>query len=156
VRGDSCAAFYWHQHEKTKASMLGEWFATGDRYERRDDDTYAYVGRIDDMVKVGGLWVSPVEMEHVMLEHPRVAGVGVVAAVIDEISRLVAYVECDGPAGDEELAEELRVWCKQRLRRYEYPHVVRFVDSLPRTLTGKVQRFRLREWASQGDPTSFQ
>jgi benzoate-CoA ligase len=151
VRGDSCAAFYWHQHEKTKSSMLGDWFATGDRYERREDGTYAYVGRIDDMVKVGGLWVSPVEMEHVLLEHPRVAGAGVVTAVVDGVSRLFAYVECDGPPGDAELADELRSWCKQRLRRYEYPHVVRFVDSLPRTLTGKVQRFRLREWATQHD-----
>lgn len=149
VRGDSCAAFYWHEHEKTKRSMLGDWFATGDRYEHRDDGTWAYVGRIDDMVKVGGLWTSPVEMEHVLLEHPRVAGVGVVATTIDGVSRLVAYVECAGPAGDAELADELRAWCKQRLRRYEYPHLVNFVERLPRTLTGKVQRFRLREWAAQ-------
>ena len=78
VRGDSCAAFYWHQHEKTKATMLGSWFATGDRYERRPDGAYAYVGRVDDMLKVGGLWVSPIDMEHVLIEHPRVAGVGVV------------------------------------------------------------------------------
>ena len=76
VRGDSCAAFYWHQHEKSKASMRGDWFASGDRYERRDDGTYSYVGRVDDMLKVGGLWVSPVDMEHVLLEHPRVGGVG--------------------------------------------------------------------------------
>jgi benzoate-CoA ligase family protein len=149
VRGDSCAAFYWHQHEKTKASMRGDWFASGDRYERRQDGTYAYVGRVDDMLKVGGLWVSPVDMEHVLIEHPRVAGVGVVGVSDGEASRVAAYVECAGGAGDDELAEELRAWCKERMRRYEYPHVVTFVDSLPRTLTGKVQRFRLREWASE-------
>jgi benzoate-CoA ligase len=147
VRGDSCAAHYWHQHEKTKASMRGEWFASGDRYERREDGTYAYVGRVDDMLKVGGLWVSPVDMEHVLLEHPRVAGVGVVGVAIDGASRVAAYVECTGGAGDDTLADELRAWCKERMRRYEYPHLVTFVDALPRTLTGKVQRFRLRQSA---------
>ena len=150
VRGDSCAAYYWHQHEKTKASMLGEWFSTGDRYERAGDGAYAYVGRMDDMLKVGGLWVSPVDMEHALLEHPRVAGVGVVGVRVDDASRVAAYVQCvPGEPGDAALADELRAWCKERMRRYEYPHVVHFVDDLPRTLTGKVQRFRLREWAVQ-------
>jgi benzoate-CoA ligase len=148
VRGDSCAAYYWHQHEKTKRSMLGEWFASGDRYERTADGTYSYVGRVDDMLKVGGLWVSPVDMEHVLIEHPRVQGVGVVGVLRDDGTRIAAYVECAGP-GDDALADELRAWCKERLRRYEYPHMVTFVDELPRTLTGKVQRFRLREWAAE-------
>jgi benzoate-CoA ligase family protein len=157
VRGDSCAAYYWHQHEKTKNSMLGEWFVTGDRYERRDDGTYAYVGRVDDMLKVGGLWVSPVDMEHALLEHPRVSGVGVVGVTVEGTSRIAAYVECAGAPGDDTLAEELRAWCKERMRRYEYPHLVMFVDDLPRTLTGKVQRFRLREWAAgtaEADPAA--
>jgi benzoate-CoA ligase family protein len=149
VRGDSCAAYYWHQHEKSKHSMRGEWFATGDRYERRGDGAYAYVGRLDDMLKVGGLWVSPVDMEHVLMEHPRVRGVGVVGVTIDEASRIAAFVEIDGPAADDALADELREFCKQRLRRYEYPHVLRFVDELPRTLTGKVQRFALRDAIAQ-------
>lgn len=155
VRGDSCAAFYWHQHEKTKASMLGSWFATGDRYQRDEDGTYSYVGRVDDMLKVGGLWVSPVDMEHVLMEHPRVAGAGVVGATAGDVSRVAAYVECVGEPGDDELADELRAWCKERLRRYEYPHIVTFVDDLPRTLTGKVQRFRLRELAETevGNPS---
>jgi benzoate-CoA ligase len=153
VRGDSCAAFYWHQHDKTKSAMRGDWFSTGDRYERREDGAYVYVGRMDDMLKVGGLWVSPVDMEHVLMDHARVAGVGVVGTTIDDASRVAAYVECDGGPGDEVLAEELRAWCKQRLRRYEYPHIVEFVDELPRTLTGKVQRFRLRELAAQRSAT---
>jgi benzoate-CoA ligase family protein len=147
VRGDSCASFYWHQHEKTKSSMKGDWFATGDRYERTAEGAYAYVGRMDDMLKVGGLWVSPIDMEHVLMQHPRVLGVGVVGISVQDISRVAAYVECDGE-GDEPLAEELREWCKTRMRRYEYPHVVEFVSELPRTLTGKVQRFRLRERAA--------
>jgi benzoate-CoA ligase family protein len=149
VRGDSCAACYWHQHEKTKMSMLGEWFATGDRYERTAEGTYSYVGRVDDMLKVGGLWVSPVDMEQVLMEHPRVGGVGVVGVTLDDASRIAAYVECTDEPGTDALADELRAWCKARLRRYEYPHIVTFVDDLPRTLTGKVQRFRLRELAIQ-------
>jgi benzoate-CoA ligase family protein len=148
VRGDSCAAYYWHQHDKTKASMLGDWFATGDRYECREDGAYSYVGRVDDMLKVGGLWVSPVDMEHALSEHPRVSGVGVVGVTLEGSSRIAAYVQCGGERGDDALADELRAWCKERLRRYEYPHLVEFVDDLPRTLTGKVQRFRLREWAA--------
>jgi benzoate-CoA ligase family protein len=149
VRGDSCAAFYWHQHEKTKSSMRGEWFSTGDRYERREDGAYVYVGRMDDMLKIGGLWVSPIDMEHVLFAHPRVRGVGVIGIQIEDATRIAAYVECgDGAPADEVLADELRAWCKERLRRYEYPHVVEFVDELPRTLTGKVQRFALRDLAA--------
>jgi benzoate-CoA ligase family protein len=150
VRGDSCAAFYWHQHEKTKRAMRGDWFATGDRYERREDGAYVYVGRMDDMLKIGGLWVSPIDMEHVLLGHPRVRGVGVVGVKIEDATRIAAYLECaDGDPGDDALAEELRAWCKERMRRYEYPHVVEFVDELPRTLTGKVQRFALRDLAAR-------
>jgi benzoate-CoA ligase family protein len=150
VRGDSCAAFYWHQHEKTKSCMRGDWFATGDRYERREDGAYAYVGRMDDMLKIGGLWVSPIDMEDVLIAHPRVAGVGVIGVEIEDATRIAAYVECqDGGPGDETLAEELRTWCKERMRRYEYPHVVAFVDELPRTVTGKVQHFALRDLAAR-------
>ena len=148
VRGDSCAASYWHQHEKTKNSMLGDWFVSGDRYERSEDGTYTYVGRVDDMLKVGGLWVSPIDMEHVLMEHPHVDGVGVVGVKIDGAGRIAAYVQCAGERGNDALVGELQEWCRERMRRYEYPHLVRFVDELPRTLTGKVQRFRLREWAA--------
>jgi benzoate-CoA ligase family protein len=148
VRGDSCAAFYWHQHEKTKAAMKGDWFTTGDRYRRTDDGVYVYEGRADDMLKIGGLWVSPVDMENAIMEHPLVDGVGVVGVTVDEVSRVAAYViRREGDPADDELADELRALCKARLRRYEYPHVVRFVDDLPRTVNGKVQRFRLRELA---------
>jgi len=148
VRGDSCAAFYWHQHEKTKASMKGDWFTTGDRYRRTEDGVYVYEGRADDMLKIGGLWVSPVDMENAIMEHPLVDGVGVVGVTVDEVSRVAAYIiRRDGDPTDDELADELRALCKERLRRYEYPHVVRFVGDLPRTVNGKVQRFRLRELA---------
>jgi benzoate-CoA ligase family protein len=154
VRGDSCAAFYWHQHEKTKACMRGDWFATGDRYRRTAESVYVYEGRVDDMLKVGGLWVSPVDMENALMEHPLVLAAGVVGVTVDEVSRVAAYViRAEADTTDDQLADELRAWCKARLRRYEYPHVVRFVDDLPRTVTGKVQRFRLRQLAGSPVPT---
>jgi benzoate-CoA ligase len=129
--------------------MKGDWFTTGDRYRRTDDGVYVYEGRADDMLKIGGLWVSPVDMENAIMEHPLVRGVGVVGVTVEEVSRVAAYViRAEGETADDALAEELRAWCKERLRRYEYPHVVRFVDDLPRTVNGKVQRFRLRELAT--------
>jgi benzoate-CoA ligase family protein len=150
ARGDSCAPFYWHQHEKSKACMRGDWFTTGDRYRRDADGVYWYEGRVDDMLKVGGLWVSPVDMEGTLMAHPSVLGVGVVGVHVEDQSRIAAYVIREpGAATDDELADELRSWCKERMRRYEYPHVVRFVDELPRTVNGKVQRFRLRELAER-------
>ncbi|HEV3095416.1 MAG TPA: benzoate-CoA ligase family protein [Solirubrobacteraceae bacterium] len=146
VRGESCAAFYWHEHEQARRRMRGEWYATGDRFERRGDGTYAYVGRTDDMFKVSGLWVAPMDMESVLLEHPAVAGVGVVGAVIEDRMRILAFVECAaGASAGEGLAEELRALCRERLREHEHPHLVRFMEALPRTLTGKPQRFKLRE-----------
>lgn len=150
IRGDSCAACYWHQQEKAKHSMRGEWFVSGDRYERREDGNYVYVGRTDDMLKVGGLWVSPVDIECVLAEHPAVAEVGVVGVVIDDHTRIAAVVKCsEGTSGGDELGHTLREWCKERMRDYEYPHIVRFVEELPRTLTGKPQRFKLRELVEQ-------
>jgi benzoate-CoA ligase family protein len=145
VRGDSRAAFYWHQNQKTKLSMRGEWFVTGDRFQRRQDGTYAYVGRADDMIKVGGLWVSPVDMEQVLLEHPDVTGAGVVGVTVEDYTRIAAFVRRGpGTSGDQQLKDGLRSWCKERLRDYEYPHLIRFVEELPQTLNGKPQRFKLR------------
>jgi benzoate-CoA ligase family protein len=146
VSGESCAAYYWHQREKAMGSMRGEWFSSGDRYERREDGAYVYVGRTDDMLKVGGLWVSPIDIERVLLEHPAVADVGVVGVTIDNHTRIAAVVECvEGVGADDRLAHALREWCKQRMRDYEHPQVVRFVEEMPRTLSGKPRRFKLRE-----------
>ncbi len=146
VRGDSCAAYYWHRHEQTKLSMRGEWLRTGDHFRRREDGAYVYEGRADDMVKVGGLFVSPLDMERVLLEHPAVAQAGVIGVAVDDFTRLAAFVSCSpGASADRQLEDALRTWCKERLRDYEYPHLIRFVDELPRTLNGKPRRFLLRE-----------
>lgn len=146
VRGDSCAAFYWRQHEKTKQCMRGEWFYTGDRYARTPEGRYLYQGRADDMLKVGGLWVAPADMEACIVAHPAVSEAAVIGVHVDDASRIKAFVICREPPADEAaLADELRAWCKERLRRYECPHLVEFVEDFPRTLTGKVQRYVLRD-----------
>jgi benzoate-CoA ligase len=147
VRGDSCAAYYWHQRDKTRYSMRGEWFHTGDRYLVDGNGHYVYQGRSDDMIKVGGLWVSPADVEGCLVKHPGVSEAAVIGVQVEDVSRIKAFVICaSGPPSDPDgLADELRTWCKGNLRRYEYPHVVEFVEDLPRTPTGKVQRYKLRE-----------
>ena len=150
VRGESCAAFYWHQREKTRHCMRGEWFYTGDRYVKTTDGHFVYQGRADDMIKVGGLWVAPADVEACLIHHPAVSEAAVIGVTIDDVSRIKAFVICgDEPADPDALADELRQWCKEHLRRYEYPHVVDFVDDFPRTVTGKIQRFKLREAEAQ-------
>jgi benzoate-CoA ligase family protein len=146
VRGDSAHAFYWHQHEKTKATLKGEWFFTGDRYRRDEAGGYVYEGRADDMIKVGGLWVSPIEVENALAEHPAVVEAAAIGIRAEETTRVKAYLVCREHDGDQRALEaELQEWCKARLRRYEYPHFFAFVDELPKTLTGKIQRYKLRE-----------
>jgi benzoate-CoA ligase len=143
VRGDSALAFYWRQHEKTKRTVLGDWIATGDRYRQDADGYWWYQGRADDMLKVGGLWVSPVEMEQALAEHPAVHECAVVQVSVAGLTRIKAVVVSNQP-DPERLTAELQEWCKQRLRRYEYPHVIEYVDELPKTTTGKIQRYKLR------------
>ncbi len=150
VRGDSRAACYWHQQERTRASMQGPWLTTGDRMRRREDGRYEYVGRTDDMLKVGGLWVSPVDMEIVLQEHPRVSGAAVVGARIDDYTRLAAFIETSAQDTERDrLIDELRELCRARLRDHEQPHLIRFVEELPRTVNGKPRRFMLRERAER-------
>jgi benzoate-CoA ligase family protein len=146
VRGESRAACYWHQQERTRQSMQGGWLMTGDLMRRGEDDRYTYVGRADDMLKVGGLWVSPVDMELALLEHPGVAGAIVVGARIDDYMRLAAFIErSEEVSSEDQIVDELRALCRERLRDHEQPHLIRFLDELPRTLTGKPRRFMLRE-----------
>ena len=144
VRGDSALAYYWHQHEKTKAAIKGQWFFTGDRYRVNENGDYVYEGRADDMIKIGGLWASPIEIENALVEHPRVLEAAAVGVDADYTTRVKAFVICRGDAGDEELVAELQEWCKSRLRRYEFPHFIAFVEELPKTPTGKIQRYKLR------------
>ena len=146
VSGDSALALYWAQHEKSKRSILGDWFFTGDRYRVDDDGFYWYEGRSDDMIKVSGLWVSPVEIEAALLEHRAVAESAVVGITVDGFTRIKAFVIARPDAvPNDALVEELQEHCKSRLQRFQYPHLIEFVPELPKTVTGKIQRYKLRE-----------
>jgi benzoate-CoA ligase family protein len=146
VKGDSALALYWAQHEKSKRSVVGEWFFTGDRYRQDAEGYYWYEGRSDDMIKVSGLWVSPVEIESALLEHAAVAESAVVGLDVDGFTKIKAFVIArpDAVTGDA-LVVELQEHCKSRLQRFQYPHVIEFVAELPKTVTGKIQRYKLRE-----------
>ncbi len=150
VKGDSALALYWAQHEKSKRSILGEWFFSGDRYRVDGDGFYWYEGRSDDMIKVSGLWVSPIEIESALLEHAAVAESAVVGVSLDGFTRIKAFVitRPDAVKGGA-LVEELQEHCKSRLQRFQYPHLIEFVDELPKTVTGKIQRYKLRERSEQ-------
>ena len=146
VKGDSCAAYYWRNHEKTKATMQGEWMFAGDWYRVDEDGFYWYEGRADDMIKVSGLWVSPVEVESTLGDHPAVIEAAAVGVPVDGLTRVRAHIVLrEEYEPSEELVAELQEWCKVRLKRYQYPHLVKFVGELPKTVTGKIQRFKLRE-----------
>ncbi len=146
VKGDSAAAYYWRNHEKTKATMQGEWIFAGDWYREDEDGYYWYEGRSDDMIKVSGLWVSPVEVESTLMDHPAVIEAAAVGVPVGGLTRVKASIILrDGYGPSDDLTEELQNWCKERLKRYQYPHLVEFVEELPKTVTGKIQRFKLRQ-----------
>ena len=149
VSGDSCAAFYWNKHEKSKAAFKGEWYVTGDKYHIDDAGYYTYEGRSDDMLKVSGQWVSPAEVEAALMEHPAVLECGVVGAKDkDELVKPKAFVLLkNGKQPSAELAEELKAFVKGRITPYKYPRWIEFVPELPKTVTGKIQRYKLRERA---------
>jgi benzoate-CoA ligase len=146
IRGDSICAFYWNQHEKTKATIEGHWIRTGDKYTRDEDGFFWYAGRSDDMLKVGGLWVSPTEVENVLLQHESVRECAVVAR--EDNDRLVkpcAFVVLrDAAEAGDAKAGELKTFVRTRLAEYKRPRWVEFLPELPRTPTGKLQRFKLR------------
>jgi len=127
--------------------MRGDWIFTGDRYHRDEDDYYYYEGRSDDMLKVSGQWVSPVEVENILMEHPAVLESAVVAArgEANLIKPKAFVILHEGNQGSDELARELQDFVKSRTAPYKYPRAVVFVDDLPKTATGKIQRFRLRD-----------
>jgi benzoate-CoA ligase len=147
VKGDSTMAYYWNQHEKTKATLFGSWIHTGDKYYEDGDGFYWYCGRGDDMLKVGGIWVSPVEVENTLVGHPAVLEAAVVGREDDE--RLVkpkAFVVLkDGQAPGAALEADIKQFVKDKIAPYKYPRWIEFVAELPKTATGKIQRFKLRQ-----------
>jgi 4-hydroxybenzoate-CoA ligase len=149
VNGESTAAGYWNQREKSRRTFVGEWTRTGDKYFRRPDGVYTYCGRTDDMFKVSGIWVSPFEVEEALTSHPLVIEAAVVPAEdSDGLIKPKAYVvlgDCAASDSDQALYEELKVHVKRTIGPWKYPRWIVFVDNLPRTPSGKLQRFLLRE-----------
>ncbi|MEU2754443.1 benzoate-CoA ligase family protein [Streptomyces albidoflavus] len=145
VRGGSVLAQYWHRAEQTRSVLQGSWYRTGDHYRRDEDGYYWYEGRADDMMKVSGLWVAPVAIETALQQHPDVAEAAVVGVDTDRLTRIKAFIVLrDGCQGSDALARQLRQWCKDRLASHQFPHLVEFAAGLPKTPTGKIQRFALR------------
>jgi benzoate-CoA ligase family protein len=146
IRGDSICAGYWNQHEKTKNTIEGHWIRTGDKFTVDADGYYWYAGRSDDMLKVGGLWVSPVEVENALVAHEAVLECGVVGREDhDGLVKPQAFIVLrDSSAGSPELAKSLQQFVRDRLAEYKRPRWVEFVAELPKTATGKIQRFKLR------------
>ena len=147
VNSGSAAAYYWNKREKTRQTMLGPWFNTGDKFFMDENGLFFYAGRTDDMLKVGGIWLSPVEVEACIISHPAVLECAVVAATdAEDLVKPKAYVVLKaGQQPSDELAEEIKLYVKNTLAPYKYPRWLEFIDELPKTATGKIKRFELRK-----------
>jgi 4-hydroxybenzoate-CoA ligase/benzoate-CoA ligase len=147
VQGPSSATAYWNQREKSVNTFRGPWTHTGDKYIRGADGYYVYCGRTDDMLKVSGIWVSPFEVESALLEHESVLEAAVVGKSDEKnlIKPQAFIVLNEGFDAAPALVEGLQEFVKSRLAPYKYPRWVEFVDELPKTATGKIKRFMLRE-----------
>jgi benzoate-CoA ligase len=144
VRGPSAALLYWGNREKTRETFQGAWTKSGDKYVRNVDGTYTYSGRSDDMLKVSGIYVSPFEVEATLVQHPAVLEAAVIGMTdTDGLTKTKAYVVLK--SGHAASAEELKAFVKERLAPFKYPRVIEFLPELPKTATGKIQRFKLRE-----------
>ncbi len=146
IRGESTARYYWNNPEKTAEIMVEGWLNTGDTYILDEDGYYHYCGRSDDMMKVGGIWCSPFEIEAKLIEHPKVLEAAVVGrADDDDLVKPEAFVVLNDPAdAGDAAAGELLEHCKAGLAKYKYPRWFNFVEELPKTATGKIQRYKLR------------
>jgi benzoate-CoA ligase family protein len=144
VKGGSICAYYWHEHELGKSALQGEWLHTGDMFVKDTDGRYYFRGRVDDLLKVGGTWVSPLEIEHLLNEHERVAASAVVGAPnADGLVRPEAYVVLERPGGEQELEGILRHYVRQRLGGEKTPRAFYFVPSLPETPSRRAQRAKI-------------
>jgi benzoate-CoA ligase len=144
VSGPSAALMYWGSRDKTRATFQGEWTRTGDKYTCDADGIYTCAGRSDDMLKVSGMYVSPVEVEATLLQHPAVLECAVIGTPDAEgLTKTKAYVVLR--PGRQATGDELKAFVKDRIAPYKYPRLIEFIDELPKTATGKIQRFRLRE-----------
>jgi 4-hydroxybenzoate-CoA ligase len=145
VRGPSTATAYFNRREQTRSKMRGEWFFTGDKFVQTEDGEFHYVGRSDDMFKAGGEWVSPTDVEAALVSHAAVLEAAVTPRDEGGLLRPQAHVVLtEGKQGTPELAEELRQHVRSKCAGFMVPRVIHFVQELPKTATGKIQRYILR------------
>jgi benzoate-CoA ligase family protein len=140
IEGDTSALLYWGEHEKSKLTFSGDTVRTGDLFERDDDGYFWYRGRVDDLIKVGGIWVAPAEIEHCLVEHPDVVECAVIGAQENGLTLARAFVVARGPVD----AQTLQDFVRERLAGHKVPREVRLVDELPKTPSGKLDRKALR------------
>ena len=147
IKGDSICACYWNKHEETKDTIQGHWIRTGDKYFLDEDGYFWYQGRSDDILKVGGIWVSPIEIENSLVEHPAVLESAVVGVADKEnLVKPKAYIVLKKEyQGSDELAAELQQFVKEKIGVYKYPRWIEFMTELPKTATGKIKRYKLRQ-----------
>jgi benzoate-CoA ligase len=144
IRGPSAALMYWGNRTKTAETFQGAWTKSGDKYLRNTDGSYTYGGRSDDMLKVSGIYVSPFEVEATLVQHPAVLEAAVIGVPDAEgLTKTKAFVVLKN--GQQASEDELKAFVKERLAPYKYPRLLEFVSELPKTATGKIQRFKLRE-----------
>ena len=148
IKGPSAALMYWGNREKSRETFQGGWTKSGDKYVRNSDGTYTYGGRSDDMLKVSGIYVSPFEVEATLIQHPAVLEAAVIGVNDSEgLTKTKAFVVLkDGATVSD---EELKAFVKDKLAPYKYPRVIEFLNELPKTATGKIQRFKLRAQEAQ-------
>ncbi|CAM5293139.1 benzoate-CoA ligase family protein [Eoetvoesiella caeni] len=151
IKGPSAALMYWNNRTKTRDTFLGSWLKSGDKYECDAEGYYTYAGRSDDMIKVSGQYVSPVEVENILIQHEAVLEAAVIGvADADGLIKTTAYVVLrTGNMPDIGIQTELQAYVKSQLAPFKYPRTIHFIDELPKTATGKIQRFRLRQLKQQ-------
>ncbi len=144
IKGPTAALMYWNNREKTRDTFQGEWTKSGDKYSRDIDGYYTYAGRNDDMLKVSGIYVSPFEVESTLVQHPAILEAAVIGKVdADGLTKTKAFIVLK--SGQSLTEENVKAFVKERLAPYKYPRFVEFISELPKTATGKIQRFRLRD-----------
>jgi len=146
AKGGSSLRYYWRKREKTANTIIGQWINTGDKYYKDAEGYFWPSGRADDMLKVGGIWVSPLEVENCLREHEAVLECAVIGAEDDKnlVKPKAFIVLKQGVAPSGDLEKELKQWVLDRLAKFKYPRWIVFMDELPKTATGKIQRFKLR------------
>jgi benzoate-CoA ligase len=143
IQGPSAALMYWNNREKTRDTFQGAWTKSGDKYVKNADGSYTYSGRSDDMLKVSGIYVSPFEVEATLVQHSAVLEAAVIGKEEEGLTKTKAFVVLK--SGQSATEDELKTFVKDRLAPFKYPRFIEFVSELPKTATGKIQRFKLRE-----------